>query len=313
MKQCLAIFSGYYGVSPTDTNALFYAIATGEFLVHGGQYYKTRSQDLSDTLADCIENDNAKILYNTRVENILFDQNNKIEGVVDSTGKKHPAKAVVANCSIPELFNKMIPKKVVPEKFTKKIQKRNTSLSSFVVWLGLNEKLDNIKDYEIDLLHDKNNIYSYNNLDKADIGVTIYDNLFKGYSEPGKTTLSIMCLSKFEPWKKFEKDYFKGKKELYTKEKERLAKKFIKRVEQRLIPGLSDMIEVIEIGTPLTNMFYTQNPEGAIYGFDRDMPHLKAKTPIKGLYLASAWSHGGGYTPVMMAGREAAKLVLSDF
>ncbi len=313
VKQCLAIFSGYYGVSPTDTNALFYAIATGEYLVHGGQYYKTRSQDLSDTLADCIENNNAKILYNTRVENILFDQNNKIEGVVDSTGKKHPAKAVVANCSIPELFNKMIPKKVVPEKFTQKIQKREASLSSFVVWLGLNEKLDNIKDYEIDLLHDKNNIYSYNDLDRADIGVTIYDNLFKGYSEPGKTTLSIMCLSKFEPWKKFEKDYFKDKKELYTKEKERLAKKFIKRVEQRLIPGLSDMIEVIEIGTPLTNIYYTQNPEGAIYGFNRNMPHLKAKTPIKGLYLASAWSHGGGYTPVMMAGREAAKLVLSDF
>ena len=101
VKQCLAIFSGYYGVSPTDTNALFYAIATGEYLVHGGQYYKTRSQDLSDTLADCIENNNAKILYNTRVENILFDQNNKIEGVVDSTGKRHQAKAVIANCAIP--------------------------------------------------------------------------------------------------------------------------------------------------------------------------------------------------------------------
>ena len=233
--------------------------------------------------------------------------------MVDSTGKKHQAKAVIANCAIPELFNKMIPKRIVPEKFVQKIQKRETSLSSFVVWLGLNKKLDNIKDYEIDLLNDKNYIYSYNDLDRASIGVTIYDNLFKGYSEPGKTTLSIMCLSEFEPWKKFEKDYFKGKKELYTKEKERLAKKFIKRVEQRLIPGLSDMIEVIEIGTPLTNIYYTQNPEGAIYGFNRDMPHLKAKTPIKGLYLASAWSHGGGYTPVMMAGREAAKLVLSDF
>jgi len=31
------------------------------------------------------------------------------------------------------------------------------------------------------------------------------------------------------------------------------------------------------------------------------------------LYLASAWSHGGGYTPVMMGGRDTAKLVLKDF
>ena len=78
-------------------------------------------------------------------------------------------------------------------------------------------------------------------------------------------------------------------------------------------PGLSDHIEVMEIGSPLTNMFYTKNPQGAIYGFDRDIPHLESKTPIKGLYLASAWSHGGGYTPVMMAGRETARLVLKDF
>ena len=84
-------------------------------------------------------------------------------------------------------------------------------------------------------------------------------------------------------------------------------------MEQHSIPGLSDYIEVMEIGTPLTNVFYTGNLQGAIYGFDRDMPHLEAKTPIKGLYLASAWSHGGGYTPVMMAGLETAMLVLKDF
>ena len=154
VKQCLSIFSGYYGVTPAKTNALFYAIATGEYLVLGGQYYKTRSYDLSDTLAECIENNGGNILYNTEVEHIVFNQENKIEGVVDSTGKKHQTKAVIANCSIPILFNKMLPKRVIPQDFTQKIQKRNTSLSSFVVWLGLNKKIDHIKDYEIDLLHD---------------------------------------------------------------------------------------------------------------------------------------------------------------
>ena len=72
-------------------------------------------------------------------------------------------------------------------------------------------------------------------------------------------------------------------------------------------------IEVMEIGTPLTNVFYTGNTNGAIYGYDRNRPHLKTKTPVKGLYLSSAWSHGGGYTPVMMGGRETAKLVLKEF
>jgi len=316
VKYCLAIFSGYYGLSPSKINALFYAIATGEYLVHGGQYYKARSQDLSDTLADCIEKNNGSIHYNTEVAHISFDPENRIKGVIDYTGKNYPAKAVIANCSVPVLMNKMVPKKLVPPDFTRQIQKRNTSLSSFVVWLGLNRRIDHIKDYEIDLAEnidiDRKDFFSKKDLADANIGVTIYDNLFEGYSVPGKSTLSIMCLADFNPWKKFEKKYFNDQKETYNKEKERIARRFIQRVEHALIPNLSKYIEVMEIGTPLTNMFYTQNPGGAIYGFDRDMPHLNARTPIKGLYLASAWSHGGGYTPVMMAGRETANLCLKD-
>jgi len=315
VKYCLAIFSGYYGVSPSKINALFYAIATGEYLVHGGQYYKARSQDLSDVLADCIEKNNGNIHYNTEIAHILFDPENQIHGVMDSTGKKYPAKAVIANCSVPALINKMLPSKLVPHDFTRQVQKRNTSLSSFVVWLGLNKRIDHLKNYEIDLVQNtnKDQLFSKKDLAGSNIGITIYDNLFEDYSVSGKSTLSIMCLCDFAPWKKFEKDYFNDQKKAYHKEKERIARQFIQRVEQALIPNLSNAIEVMEIGTPLTNMFYTQNPEGAIYGFDRDMPHLKAKTPIKGLYLASAWSHGGGYTPVMMAGHETAKLVIKDF
>ncbi len=317
VKYCMAIFSGYYGLSPSKINALFYAIATGEYLVHGGQYYKTRSQDLSDTLADCIEENNGQVLYDTEVANIIFDEKNEITGVKDSTGKNYPAKAVIANCSIPVLFNKMVPSKHIPKNFAKQIQTRNTSLSSFVVWLGLSKKIDHIKDYEIDLAHDTKTdeglLFSKKDLADSGVGITIYDNLFKGYSNPGKSTISIMCLTDFAPWGKYEKNYFNNEKQAYNKEKERIAKHFIERVEQKLIPGLSNMVEVMEIGTPLTNMFYTQNPEGAIYGFDRDMPHLKSRTPIKGLYLASAWSHGGGYTPVMMAGRKTAEFVLKDY
>ncbi|MCG8634548.1 MAG: FAD-dependent oxidoreductase [Desulfobacterales bacterium] len=317
IKYCMAIFSGYYGLSPAKINALFYAIATGEYLVHGGQYYRTRSQDLSDILALAIEEKKGSILYNTMAGQILFDDNNAIKGVTDSRGKTHPARAVIANCSVPVLFNRLIPKTLVPDSYTKTIEQKNTSLSSFVVFLGLNKELPHIKDYEIDLSFNENR---YNNMlaprkdpARSDIGVTIYDNLFKGYSGPGKTTLTVMSLADYGPWKKFEKDYFNNRKQAYNREKHRIAESFIKRVEKKLIPGLSDMIEVMEIGTPLTNIFYTQNPGGAIYGFDRDMAHLGTRTPVKGLYLAGAWSHGGGYTPVMMAGREAASEMLKDF
>ncbi|MCG8641291.1 MAG: NAD(P)/FAD-dependent oxidoreductase [Desulfobacterales bacterium] len=317
VKDCMSIFSGYYGLPPEKINALFYAIATGEYLVLGGQYFKARSQDLSGLLADGIEAFNGKIHYNTRADHIRFDGKNAVSGVTDHNGKLYPAKAVIANCPVPALIDHLLPKDRIPKGFALEAGKRQTSLSSFVVWLGLNRPLDRINDYEIDLAGtvsaDHYELFSKQDLAESGISITIYDNLFKGYSAPGTTTMTIMALSDFSPWKPYEADYFDNRKAAYNKEKERIANRFVQRVEDRLIPGLSGMIEVMEIGTPLTNVYYTGNTGGAIYGYDRNLPHLKSRTPVKGLYLSSAWSHGGGYTPVMMAGRETAKALLKDF
>ena len=125
-----------------------------------------------------------------------------------------------------------------------------------------------------------------------------------------------MSLCGYEPWEKFETDYFAGRKKAYVREKDRLAQILIKKAEDLVIPNLTSMIDVMEAATPLTNIRYTGNYHGAIYGFDRQgarMNLLDVRTPIKGLYLASAWSHGGGYTPAMMAGRQAIQAFMEDW
>jgi phytoene dehydrogenase-like protein len=82
------------------------------------------------------------------------------------------------------------------------------------------------------------------------------------------------------------------------------------------MPGLESMIEVMDAAKPLTNVRYTGNYFGSIYGYDRQgtpRMNLDVHTPIKGLYLASAWSHGGGYVPAMMAGRTAFESLLKEW
>jgi len=64
------------------------------------------------------------------------------------------------------------------------------------------------------------------------------------------------------------------------------------------------------VGTPLTNVRYTGNYRGAIYGWDQTVDNsgpqrLPHKTPVKNLYLAGAWtSPGGGYGAVIPSGLE---------
>lgn len=107
-----------------------------------------------------------------------------------------------------------------------------------------------------------------------------------------------------------------GRKTAYNQEKMKFAKRFIETTQKHLIPDLASMIEVMEVGTPLTNMRYTGNHYGSIYGYDRTGAmgmNLDVRTPITGLYLASAWTHGGGYVPAMMAGRTAFESLLKDW
>ena len=119
-----------------------------------------------------------------------------------------------------------------------------------------------------------------------------------------------MVLQGYDHWEKYESDYFKGNKTAYRKEKERMANILISKAEKKLLPGLSKAIAVKEIGTPLTNVRYTSNYRGAIYGWDqtldnsatRRVPHT---TPIKNLYLSGAWTRPGhGYGGVLASGPE---------
>jgi len=149
--------------------------------------------------------------------------------------------------------------------------------------------------------------------------VTMYDNAFPGYSKPGKSSVTIYMPCGFTPWKPFEADYFAGRKEAYRKEKDRITQILIERADARVIPGLRSMIEVVDAATPLTNMRYTKNPEGAIVGYEWSMNNsfmnrIKNRTPIKGLYLTSAWGNiGGGYLPLMVGAQITFKALMEDW
>jgi len=232
---------------------------------------------------------------------------------------------VVSNASALTTFNKMLPWEAAPADYLKKLNSYRPSLSTFIVWLGLNQELrGKIRGYSFHVSSGRQPEANYQSflkgeIEKGPFSVTIYDNLFEGYSAPGTSTLMLLFLSGYEPWRKFETDYRAGRKDAYYKEKERWTEILIRRAEEKVVPGLSSMIEVKEAATPLTNWRYTRNTEGAIYGFEQSMENAYIKrisneTPIKGLYLASAWGNpGGGYTGVLRSGEMTFQKMMEDW
>ncbi len=104
--------------------------------------------------------------------------------------------------------------------------------------------------------------------------------------------------------------------EHYVETKNRIAASMLDRMEQRF-PGLRDSIEEIEVATPITNMRYTGQPGGAIYGFEQPPSEaviwrIPNQGPIPGLYFAGAWTlPGGGFEPTLCSGYNAGSLASS--
>ncbi len=308
---------GYYGLPPSQLVSFYYALPAIGYLTGGGYYPVGRSQKISDAMVKYIEANGGKVMLNTKVEKIMT-KDHSAYGVRTEAGDEFTSRVVISNANPFDTFRKMTDEEEYLSTYLDQLDHYSVSLSSLQVFLGLKEDLVSklgIKDSEIfyETGYDMEQSYlaaRRGEVENGGYALALYDNVYKGYSPPGKNTINITTFTGYDHWKKFEADYFNGNKTAYREEKERLGNILIEKVEKTIMPGLSSAIEVKEIGTPLTNVRYTSNYHGAIYGLDQTVDNsglsrLGHDTPIANLYLSGAWTRPGhGYGTVLSSGLE---------
>jgi len=326
IKGIVSALWGYFGLPPSKLASLYYAMPLYGYLAEGGYYPIGKSQKISDAFVRFIEGRGGEVRLKTRVEKILT-KDHAAYGVRTADGAEITARAVVSNANAFDTVHAMLDEAEFLKDYLARMDKFTTSISSFQVWLGLNKDLVGelgLKDTEIFYYpsYDMESGYTASmnaDLQNSGFGLTLYDNLYKGYSPQGKNIVNIISLQGYETWKRFEADYLRGNKDAYRAEKKRIAGILIQSVEETLMPGLSKAVEVMEAATPLTNLRYTRNYRGAIYGWDQtlenSMPRrLGQKTPVRGLYLAGAWTQpGGGYGAVIPSGLQCFGEIMNDW
>jgi all-trans-retinol 13,14-reductase len=326
LKAIISFQWGYYGLPPSKLSSFYYALPAINYLTEGGYYPRGKSQRISDAFVAFIEDHGGRVLLRKRVEKILM-KDKSAYGVMTADGKIYTGKVVISNANAYDTFHKMIENKESLKQLYSRMETFSVSISSFLVFLGLKKDLIEeigIEDSEISYNSGYDIEADYEASIKADLdnlgyGLTLYDNLYKGYSPEGKNTIGIIVLQGYDHWGKYAEDYWNGNKQEYNKEKERMADILIKKVEDTLLPGLIDAIEVKEIGTPLTNIRYTGNYRGAIYGWNQTVDNsgnrrFPNKTPIKNLYLSGAWtSPGHGYSAVILSGLQCFAEIMKEW
>jgi all-trans-retinol 13,14-reductase len=327
LKSVISSLWGYFGLPPSKLSAFYYALPLIGYLEDGGYYPAGTSQAISNAFVGLIKKNGGEVRLNKRVARILTRDHAAV-GVRTADGEEILGRAVVSNANAVDTLTKMVDEKDVLKATLERMDKLSISFSTLLVWLGLKTDLvrkAGLKDSEI---------FYYPNYDlegeyaaslagglTADpgYGLTIYDNVCPGCSPKGKNTLNLIVTQGYDYWKKYETDYFYGAKDAYNQEKLRLADILIDDAEKRFLPGLRKAIEVKEVATPLTNLRFTSNPRGAIYGWNQTVDNsgqrrFPQKTPLKNLYLAGAWTFPGhGYGACIPSGLACFAQVVNDW
>jgi all-trans-retinol 13,14-reductase len=107
----------------------------------------------------------------------------------------------------------------------------------------------------------------------------------------------------FEPWRD---DPWKKRGADYEQFKEQLTQKVLGQFLE-LMPDLKDMIDYVELSTPLSTDHFCRPISGSIYGIEPTPerfrnPWLKPRTPIKNLYFAGSEVASVGVIGAMMGG-----------
>ncbi len=257
-------------------------VACLSYLIYGGGYLpKNAGIPFTRALHKLIEKKGGSVLTNHKVDKI-----NIVDGVVSGVsvnGQSFSAPVVVSNANALHTYFDLVGEENLDKKFTGRIKNLRLSTSVFSAYLGVD--MDLTKYPAIIANKDKR------------FGFAITSNIDPSRAPKGQASVCVI-----------EKDIAAHFPErgtaAYRDKKAQKLNALIDKVEQ-LIPSFGKHIVVQDAATPRTFERYTSMPEGAMYCFEQssEIKRPQFKSPVKGLYLASASTgHGGGIESVVMTG-----------
>jgi phytoene dehydrogenase-like protein len=293
---------GNGALPPSMISAFTGAKIFTEFILDGGYYPEGEMQALPDALAKRFMESGGELRLSCFVKKIRI-RNGKVTGVMLEKDGLIATKYVVSNCDARQTFFKLLRKKAVKKEILNKIDSMIPSLSTFILYLGINKPFKSLPKPGTNVwflpYYDLEKAYTYakeGNIDNV-----------KGFMvrlSPDKKTILAFVIAPFK------------NKTYWTNNKNKIMESFIRRIEQYIIPGLSNHIIYKEAATPHTLYRYTLNYRGAAYGWASTpeqlfTPELRQNTSVKGLYLAGHWTtQTQGIPGVAYVGLTTAKLIL---
>ncbi|WP_028695870.1 phytoene desaturase family protein [Pseudomonas cremoricolorata] len=311
LKEVLSAQWSYYGLPAKDLAFGYFSYPFIDYLDHGGYSIKGGSQALSQALVEVIEAHGGRVELESAVQRIVTSRG-RIKGVVTRKSGEVRARNVVANIS-PQAVVALTGEEHFAPRYLSRLREQKLSVSGFQVYLGLDCPLSELGVGAEDYIHffapPKTQREQFEHIkagelhpDNTSWSINYFSNIDPSMVPVGKSSLGLFTLTGPSEWHSLSKLEYRRKKQALTD--------LLIDNAERVMPGLRQHIEVCEAGSPRTMSKFTQNPEGAIYGFEQTtrqsglFNRFPQKYPVKGLYQVGAWTFpGAGFIGTMLSAR----------
>ena len=259
-----------------------------------------------------------EISFNTLVKKIIIE-NGKARGVELEGGEEIRSRYVISSGDGPATFHSLIGNHLLPERFVRKLRKKEISAPIFTLYAGVDLDLAQM-GFDGALVHyypalstnpwEKEDEKRFD-IEKEKMAIRMDSIKNPLFAPKGAHTIAVAA---YTPYSLFTDGASINPR--YAEIKEAIAQKIIGVTEQ-VIPGLSSHIMARDASTPLTYERETLNTHGATMGWylsAKEFSRIRSqKTPIAHLYQAGHWTFpGGGIPMVILSGINAARLVFKD-
>lgn len=304
---------------------IVFAVAQGAYIGSGGCYIQGGSQRLSNALAKAFKSYGGELLLRRTVREILIDAHGAPVGVAhegkDGDRVEVRAKTVLGNAA-PAALADMLPEPA-RARFNAHYSAQPLSISLFSMTIGLSVPASQfgLTSYSTLLFPEwMQSLADYRRCAgiMADapgeampaLAVVNYAAIDSGLAGPPHP-VSVVGVDALANWRGLDAEAYSRKRDLWRQA-------LITAID-RTYPGFADSVVSSVLSTPSSISSYLGAPGGAVYGFAPlppsspiwNGPGRSPKTPIDGLYLASAYTSCGGYTGSILGGAAAARQVLA--
>ena len=319
VKVALASNITYYNDDPDTLPFIAFAIPQASYLLGGGHYIRGGSQILTDRLVAIVREAGGETEAGRDVRAILLE-GDRARGVRhharDGGDAREDFAPVVFGNPAPAVLAAMLPEPARAA-FNTPYRDRRQSISLWSLSLGLSRpsREFGMRCYSAAIMPDwltaLGDVRDGGGLLRGDpstrmppYGLAAYDQIDSGLNQDGPYLVSLVGVDRLENWAGLDAAARSARGELWMD-------RIIADLDSRF-PGIAGAVVQRELATADTFHRYLNTPGGATYGFAPVASGLMlpAKTAVGGLYLASVYTCGGGYTGAILGGAWAARAAM---